>query len=202
MVTMLCETDTEVIIRDRALCIAPSEGERPISLFFDEYAEEAAHPSIWGGQPRRPTKLTYPKIASWEARSADRCVACSLENLFLRQRSCSWLAIYCTANMRVRQVRGRTLQAGQFREPEQRAQASGRGQGLPLLRPAARLQRLHGQAARRHACNVPAVRPAAAVHHLQRCRHALDRAADGAQRICAAQGGHRRGHCCSRSAWT
>lgn len=60
---------------DEFLCIAPGENKTPVSLLFDEYAEELSFPTIYGGQFRKykeGTNVTPFMQATSEIRRTDR----------------------------------------------------------------------------------------------------------------------------------
>jgi len=42
--------------RQHIVNVAPAEGNRPLSVFRDEYSEELAYPRIYLGQPQQETK--------------------------------------------------------------------------------------------------------------------------------------------------
>lgn len=58
---------------DMILNLAPAAGERPLSLAFDEFAEEMSFPEIYYGQPRSFTQKVNPfAVATSEIRRRDR----------------------------------------------------------------------------------------------------------------------------------
>lgn len=54
------------------ICLAPGEGQSPISLLRDEDAEELSFPTIFCGQKRNSGQLTYSRIARSQIRRYDR----------------------------------------------------------------------------------------------------------------------------------
>jgi hypothetical protein len=72
---------------DTEYTFAPGEGQRPLSLYYDEDAEYLSFPTIFCGQRRvdnkeRTVKIHYTDIVKWELREMDRRVAQSVPNLF------------------------------------------------------------------------------------------------------------------------
>jgi hypothetical protein len=72
---------------------APAEGNRPLSIFRDQYSEEMAYPGIFLGQKRtdhkqRLNSVYYSEICKSELRRSDRRAAMCVENIFLKLKSC------------------------------------------------------------------------------------------------------------------
>ena len=70
---------------------APGEGDKPLSVFRDQFSEEMAYPGIFLGQKRPDDKerlrnVHYSKICKSELRSDRRAAAC-VENIFLKLRN-------------------------------------------------------------------------------------------------------------------
>ncbi|CAN7949023.1 unnamed protein product, partial [Ixodes hexagonus] len=68
-----------------SLHVAPGEGQTPISLLFDEYAEELSFPQIYLGEPRRitgPRPTPFTKASS-EIRRTDRRGVCPHHVLYM-----------------------------------------------------------------------------------------------------------------------
>ena len=68
---------------------APSEGQKPLSLFQDENSEYLAFPTIFCGEKRipnteRPVSIYYSEICKWELKSIDRRCAMSIPNIFYK----------------------------------------------------------------------------------------------------------------------
>ena len=66
---------------------APAEGNRPLTIFRDQYSEEMAYPRIFLGQKRPDNKkrlksVYYSEICKSELRQSDRRVARRIENIF------------------------------------------------------------------------------------------------------------------------
>ncbi|XP_042146305.1 uncharacterized protein LOC120843399, partial [Ixodes scapularis] len=60
---------------DKFLAIAPGEGKRPVSILYDEHAEELSFPQIYLGEPRRVDASAKPTVfthAMSEIRRSDR----------------------------------------------------------------------------------------------------------------------------------
>jgi len=56
-----------------ALKIAPGQGKRPMSLLMDVVADEAAYPTLYGGQRRTiPANVTVHELWKSECRRYDR----------------------------------------------------------------------------------------------------------------------------------
>ena len=74
---------------DTEYTFAPGEGQRPLSLYYDEDAEYLSFPTIFCGQRRvdnkeRTVKIHYTDIVKWELRAMDRRVAQSVPNIFFK----------------------------------------------------------------------------------------------------------------------
>lgn len=72
--------------RQCILNLAPAEGNRPLSIFRDEYSEELAYPGIFLGKKRpdhnqRMVKVHYSDICKSELRMSDRRAAMNVENI-------------------------------------------------------------------------------------------------------------------------
>ena len=70
---------------------APAEGNRPLSIFRDQYSEEMAYPGIVLGQKRPEDKqrlksVYYSEICKSELRQFDRRVAMCVENIFFKAK--------------------------------------------------------------------------------------------------------------------
>ena len=71
---MLTSTDfLEDTKHQHILNVAPGEGNRPLGIFRDKFAEELPYPEIFLGQPRTLIKqVHYSDICKSELRRSDR----------------------------------------------------------------------------------------------------------------------------------
>ena len=74
---------------ENVISVAPSEGQRPVSLFKDTNAEYLAFPTLFCGQKRlenseRYTNVYYSDICKWELRCVDRRIALHIPNVFFK----------------------------------------------------------------------------------------------------------------------
>lgn len=72
---LLGQQETLLWNEDKCLEIAPAQNKVPLSIIYDEHAEELAYPSIYFGHPRKfksDIRVTYFMIASSETRRRDR----------------------------------------------------------------------------------------------------------------------------------
>ena len=88
--TMLTATDfLDDNERQHIYNVAPGEGNRPLSIFRDQYSEELAYPGIFLGQKRpddkRLTSVYYSDICKSELRRCDRRAAKCVENIFFKE---------------------------------------------------------------------------------------------------------------------
>ena len=85
---MLTSTDfLEDTKRQHIFNVAPGEGNRPLSIFTDKFAEELAYPGIFLGQPRTLIKqVHYSDICKSELRKSDRRAAMCVENIFYKAK--------------------------------------------------------------------------------------------------------------------
>ena len=90
--TML--TTTDYLHENERQCIlnvAPAEGSKPVSVFWDKYAKELAYPGIFLG-PKRPKNskrlrpVHYSDICKSELRRSDRRAATCIEHLFFKTK--------------------------------------------------------------------------------------------------------------------
>jgi hypothetical protein len=74
---------------------APREGNRTLSLFLDQDAEELSFPSIYFGQKHKVTKnMSVRDLAKSELRRKDRHCAGSVSNIFYKHRTyCHFVSV-------------------------------------------------------------------------------------------------------------
>ena len=70
---------------------APGEGNKPLSVFRDQFSEEMAYPGIFLGQKRPDDKerlrnVHYSEICKSELRRSDRRAAMCVENIFFKAK--------------------------------------------------------------------------------------------------------------------
>ena len=73
------------------LSVAPGEGNKPLSIFRDQYSEELAYPGIFLGQKQPENKerlvsVHYSDICKSELRWSDRRAAMCVENIFFKAK--------------------------------------------------------------------------------------------------------------------
>ena len=108
---------------DSVYSFAPSEGNKPISVFLDTYSEELSFPNIfWGnGRPQNHTvKIHYSDIVKSELRRSDRRVATCVDNLFYKLKRCQMHTVTGKVNVAVRKHKtgGNVYTAGQLRDAD------------------------------------------------------------------------------------
>ena len=74
---------------NRILNVAPAEGNVPLGMFQDIYAEFLSFPAIYCGETRpdnnsRATPVHYSTICKWELRNVDRRAATNVTNIFFK----------------------------------------------------------------------------------------------------------------------
>jgi len=95
---------------DRVYSFAPSEGNKPISIFLDKHSEELSFPNIfWGnGCPEtHPVKVHYSQIVKSELRRSDRRVALYIGNIFYKLKNCQMHTVTGKVNVAVRKQKNR-----------------------------------------------------------------------------------------------
>ena len=104
---------------------APAEGNRPLSLFRDQYSEEMASPGIFLGQKRTDDKqrlksVYYSEICKSELRRSDRRAAMCVENIFFKAKKLQMKLLLGQSQIALRKCKlgNRTLNAGQLKTPE------------------------------------------------------------------------------------
>ncbi len=104
---------------------APAEGNRPLSIFNDQYSEEMAYPGIFLGQKRPDDKqrlksVYYSEICKSELRQFDRRAATCVENIFFKAKKLQMKLLLGQSQIALRKCKlgNRTLTAGQLKTPE------------------------------------------------------------------------------------
>ena len=108
---------------DRVYSFAPSEGNKPISIFLDKHSEELSFPNIFWGNGRpdsHPVKVHYSQIVKSELRRSDRRVALCIDNIFYKLKKCQMHAVTGKVNVAVRKHKtgGHVYTAGQLRDAD------------------------------------------------------------------------------------
>ena len=108
---------------DKVFTFAPGEGQHPLSLYQDKYAEYLCFPTIFCGQtpPSRDERLVpvhYSDIVKWELRSVDRRAAQSVPNIFFKHKKLQMKQISDKVNLAVRRCkkRGQKITAAEARD--------------------------------------------------------------------------------------
>jgi hypothetical protein len=104
---------------------APAEGNRPLSIFRDQYSEEMAYPGIFLGQKRPDDKqrlksVYYSEICKSELRQFDRRAAMCVENIFFKAKKLQMKLLLGQSQIALRKCKlgNRTLTAGELKTPE------------------------------------------------------------------------------------
>ena len=104
---------------------APAEGNRPLSIFRDQYSEEMAYPGIFLGQKRPDDKqrlksVYYSEICKSELRQFDRRAAMCIENIFFKAKKLQMKLLLGQSQISLRKCKlgNRTLTAGELKTPE------------------------------------------------------------------------------------
>ena len=104
---------------ENVISVAPSEGQRPVSLFKDKNAEYLAFPTLFCGQKRlenseRHTNVYYSDICKWELRCVDRRIALHIPNVFFKMKKLQLEQVSSKVNLAVRRckTKGKTYTAG------------------------------------------------------------------------------------------
>jgi exonuclease III len=103
-------------LQDKIIEVAPAEGQRPLGIFKDKFAEEMNFPTLFFGDPRDDDivkNFTYLQIVKWELQHSSGDFSYHTTNLFFKTMrilidkvlSCMWIRI------RKGQLRGRKLLA-------------------------------------------------------------------------------------------
>jgi hypothetical protein len=112
----------------RTLCktmsFSPAEGQSPLGLYQDKYAEILSFPTIYCGQMRPENKdreipVHYSSICKWELRCIDRRAACSIPNIFFKLKKIQVKQIHDKVSLAMRkcQTEGRKVTVGNVLNP-------------------------------------------------------------------------------------
>ncbi len=120
---------------------APAEGNRPLSIFIDQYSEEMAYPGIFLGQKRTDDKqrlksVYHSEICKSELRQFDRRAAICVENIFFKAKKLQMKLLFGQSQIALRKCKlgNRTLTAGELKTPEGLAGLIGHDEGYKFLR--------------------------------------------------------------------
>ena len=109
--------------REHILNVAPGEGNRPLRVFKDKYAEELAYPGIFLGQQRPENKdrllnVYYSDICKSELRRSDRRAAMCVENIFFKTKKLQMKLLLGKSQIALRKCKGSnsSLTAGQLKQ--------------------------------------------------------------------------------------
>ena len=104
---------------------APGEGNKPLSVFRDQFSEEMAYPEIFLGQKRpddqeRLRNVHYSQICKSELRRSDRRAAMCVENIFFKAKKLQMKFLIGQSQIALRKnkVGNRTLTAGVLKTTE------------------------------------------------------------------------------------
>ena len=104
---------------------APGEGNKPLSVFRDQFSEEMAYPGIFLGQKRPDEKerlrnVHYSEICKSELRRSDRRAAMCVENIFFKAKKLQMKFLIGQSQIALRKnkVGNRTLTAGVLKTTE------------------------------------------------------------------------------------
>ena len=100
--------------RQQVYNIAPGEGNRPLSIFRDQYSEVLAYPGIFLGQRRpdekqRLTSIYYSAICKSELRRADRRVAMCVKNIFFKAKKIQMKILLGKSQIALRKCKGNNI---------------------------------------------------------------------------------------------
>ncbi len=106
--------------------VAPAKGNKPLSVFRDQFSEELAYPGMFLGQKRpnekeRQKSVFYSEICKSELRRSDRRAAMCIENIFFKTKKSVQMKLLLGQSqiaLRKCKLRNRTLTAGQLKTPE------------------------------------------------------------------------------------
>jgi hypothetical protein len=89
--------------------LAPSEGHIAKSVMQDDFAEEMAFPTLFGGQKRvdntkRSVPLHYSDIVNSELQRRDRRFAAHVPNIFFKVKKQQLLQVVAAASVRMRKT--------------------------------------------------------------------------------------------------
>ena len=74
-------------LQDKILEVAPTEGQRPLGIFKEKYAEEMNFPVLFYGYPRDEDivdRFSYKKLVKWELHHASGDFSTHTTNLFFK----------------------------------------------------------------------------------------------------------------------
>lgn len=74
-------------LQDKIIELAPAEGQRPLGIFKDKYAEEMNFPTLFYGDARDDditNRFSYQKIVQWELLQASGDFSYHTTNLFFK----------------------------------------------------------------------------------------------------------------------
>ena len=104
---------------------APGEGNKPLSVFRDQFSEEMAYPGIFLGQKRPDDKerlrnVHYSEICKSELRRSDRRAAMCVENIFFKAKKLQMKFLIGQSQIALRKNKmgNRTLTAGVLKTTE------------------------------------------------------------------------------------
>ena len=104
---------------------APGEGNKPLSVFRDQFSEEMAYPGIFLGQRRSDDKerlrnVHYSEVCKSELRRSDRRVAMCVENIFFKAKKLQMKFLIGQSQIALRKNKmgNRTLTAGVLKTTE------------------------------------------------------------------------------------
>ena len=104
---------------------APGEGNKPLSVFRDQFSEEMAYPGIFLGQKRpgdkeRLRNVHYSEICKSELRRSDRRAAMCVENIFFKAKKLQMKFLIGQSQIALRKNKmgNRTLTAGVLKTTE------------------------------------------------------------------------------------
>ena len=104
---------------------APGEGNKPLSVFRDQFSEEMAYPGIFLGQKRPDDKerlrnVHYSEICKSELRRSDRRAAMCVENIFFKAKKLQMKFLIGQSQIALRKnkIGNRTLTAGVLKTTE------------------------------------------------------------------------------------
>lgn len=127
--------------RECILSLAPAEGNRPLSIFRDEYSEELAYPGIFLGQQRpdhkqRMVKVHYSDICKSELRMLDRRAAVNVENIFYKAKKLQIKTLLGKSQVALRKCHssGKSLKAGDLKQDGGLQKLVHHDEGYKLLR--------------------------------------------------------------------
>ena len=120
--TMLTSTDfVEDSESQYILSVAPGEGNKPLSIFRDQYSEELAYPGIFLGQKRPENKdrlvsVHYSNICKSELRQSDRRAVMCVENIFFKAKNPQMKLLLGKSQVALRKCKGnsKSLNAAQL----------------------------------------------------------------------------------------